>query len=198
LVLPDLLVYGTDERSLRMEALFTAHARSVWAYARRRTDPATADDVVDEVFVVAWRQLDTVPDDVLPWLLACARHALANAQRAERRRTRLFDRVAAEASLRENASEPLDDGLLGAALSTLSVRDRETLLLVAWEGLSSAQAAVVLGCSPQAFRVRSHRARRRLEAALRRADGTVRSGRRRCRGGPTPWIAAMAGRVRSR
>jgi RNA polymerase sigma factor (sigma-70 family) len=164
---------GTDERSLRLEALFAAHARSVWGYARRRTDPATADEVVAEVFVVAWRHLETVPDDVLPWLLACARHALANAERAERRRIRLFHRAAADASLRANASEPLDDGVLGEALSTLSVRDREALLLVAWEGLSSAQAAVVLGCSPQAFRVRNHRARRRLEAALRRADGAV-------------------------
>jgi RNA polymerase sigma-70 factor (ECF subfamily) len=81
---------GTDEPRSRLEALFRAHGRSVRAYARRRADPATADDVLDDVFVVAWRHLDTIPTDALPWLLACARHALSNAQRADRRRARLF------------------------------------------------------------------------------------------------------------
>ena len=39
-------------------------------------------------------------------------------------------------------------------------------MLVAWEGLAPAEAAVVVDCSPEAFRVRLHRARRRLAAAL--------------------------------
>jgi RNA polymerase sigma-70 factor (ECF subfamily) len=41
------------------------------------------------------------------------------------------------------------------------------LLLTAWEGLTTDQAATVLGCSPQAFRVRAHRARRRLMDVMR-------------------------------
>jgi RNA polymerase sigma-70 factor (ECF subfamily) len=48
----------------------------------------------------------------------------------------------------------------------LPERDREVLRLVAWEGLSLAEAAVVLGCSSLACRVRYHRAKTRLAARL--------------------------------
>ena len=48
----------------------------------------------------------------------------------------------------------------------LGERDREALLLVAWEGFSVAEAAVVLGCSRGAFAVRLHRARRKLGQRL--------------------------------
>jgi hypothetical protein len=60
------------ERRLRLERLFSAHGAAVRAYARRRVDPASADDAVSDVFVIAWRRLDDVPDDALPWLLGCA------------------------------------------------------------------------------------------------------------------------------
>jgi RNA polymerase sigma-70 factor (ECF subfamily) len=57
---------------------------------------------------------------------------------------------------------PLED----VALNGLPEADREALMLAAWEGLSAQQAARVLGCSPTAFRIRLHRARRKLEASL--------------------------------
>ncbi|MGH2908584.1 MAG: RNA polymerase sigma factor, partial [Solirubrobacteraceae bacterium] len=63
---------------VRLERPFAAHAPAVRAYALRRTDPVSADDVVMEVFVVACRRLDAVPDGPLPWLLGCARRVLAN------------------------------------------------------------------------------------------------------------------------
>lgn len=68
------------------------------------------------------------------------------------------------------------------AFGRLSGDDREALALVAWDGLTPAKAARSLGCSPVAFRVRLHRARRRLARALqheregeaRRVDLTVK------------------------
>jgi RNA polymerase sigma-70 factor (ECF subfamily) len=60
------------QRRSRLEGLFSAHAGAVRAYARRRVDPVAADDAVSEVFVIAWRRLDDVPDDALPWLLGLA------------------------------------------------------------------------------------------------------------------------------
>jgi RNA polymerase sigma-70 factor (ECF subfamily) len=158
-----------DDRRSRAEALFAAHARAVLAYARRRASAATADDVLSDVFLVAWRRLDDLPADPRPWLLACARTALANHQRADRRRLRLLGRLSATGAA---ASPPIElrDGALAHALAALSERDREVLLLPAWEGLSAERAAAVLGCSPEAFRVRSYRARKRLAAALKSAD----------------------------
>src|ERR1700733_1908946 len=85
-----------EERRLRLEALFIAHADDVLAYAQRRSDAETADDVLSEVFVVAWRRLEEVPADPLPWLLACARRVLANQRRAERRRAAFVDRLSAD------------------------------------------------------------------------------------------------------
>jgi len=148
-----------DDRSARGQALFEAHWREVLAYARRRASHATADDVLSDVFMIAWRRLDDIPADALPWLLACARGALANHRRAERRRLRLLAR------LRPTLADQLpglSDRPLAGALARLGAGDREALLLSAWEGLAAEQAAIVLGCSPQAFRVRLHRARKRL------------------------------------
>ena len=154
------------QRRERLDALFAAHARAVLEYARRRTDHTSAADVLSEVFVVAWRRLEEVPEDALPWLLGCARRVLLNERRSERRRRRLLERLSAERPPNPAAAPRLSDGALAQALAALGERDREALLLTEWEGLSSRQAAAVLGCSLQAFWVRSHRARRRLAAEL--------------------------------
>lgn len=57
-----------------------------------------------------------------------------------------------------------------AALRRLASRDREALLLVAAGGLGTAEAARVLGVSPSAFKMRVHRARRRLTELLEVSD----------------------------
>jgi RNA polymerase sigma factor (sigma-70 family) len=158
---------GHDERRLRLEALFAAHGAAVLAYARRRCDAATAEDVLAEVFVVAWRRLDRMPADALPWLLSCARRVLANERRGERRQLALVTRLATMVP-RATAESAADfgTGRLADALARLSDLDREVLLLVAWEDLSVDRAAVVLGCSPNTFSTRLGRARKRLASAL--------------------------------
>jgi RNA polymerase sigma-70 factor (ECF subfamily) len=153
------------------EAMFRTHVGAVHAYALRRSDAATADDVVADTFLVCWRRFDRVPDDVLPWLYAVARRCLANRLRAGRReRARIAPAAPAPADStadtfeqRARAREVL------AALADLPAKEREALELCAWEGLAPADAAKVVGCTPAAFRVRLHRARRRLAARL---DGT--------------------------
>jgi RNA polymerase sigma-70 factor (ECF subfamily) len=162
------------ERERRLEELHAAHYGAVRAYALRRTDPHAAQEVVAEVFVVAWRRLDDVPTDALPWLFGVARRVLANQRRGAARRDALHDRLAEQAAI-ETPSPPTRDPLdrlagdaahVHAALARLTDRDREALLLVAWEGLEPAVAARAYGCSRATFAVRLHRARRRLAAAL--------------------------------
>ncbi len=150
----------------RLRTLFLTHAPAVLSYARRRSDAAVADDVVSEVFLAAWRRLDDVPEDPLPWLLACARRILANQRRVGRRQRSLQDRLASEASRLTQGDAPGPDPRLLAALDSLQASDRELLLLTAWEDLSIDRAASVLGCSRGTCAVRLHRARRRLAAAL--------------------------------
>ena len=55
---------------------------------------------------------------------------------------------------------------LELALASLRERDREALMLVAWDGLDHRTAAIVMGCTTGSLTVRLHRARRRLAKAL--------------------------------
>jgi DNA-directed RNA polymerase specialized sigma24 family protein len=81
-----------DRDSDRIVELFTAHRADLWPYAVRRLSPEVdPDDVVAEVFAVAWRPLREVPDgpEARPYLFAIARRVVANAERAARRRRAL-------------------------------------------------------------------------------------------------------------
>ena len=83
-------------REDRFRSLFAAHHGAVLAFARRRSNPAHADDIAAETFLVAWRRLDDVPTrpgEALPWLYAVARHTLLNAARSDRRREALAVRI---------------------------------------------------------------------------------------------------------
>lgn len=155
--------HRSDDARARFEALWKCHQRQVLAYALRRTDPATADDVLAETFAVAWRRLADVPSDALPFLLATARRVLANQRRSDQRRAALSERLQTATATGVPA---LPDGTIEAALRQLSQTDVELLLLVAWDGLSGPEAARVVGCGTATVHVRLHRARRRLARAL--------------------------------
>jgi RNA polymerase sigma-70 factor (ECF subfamily) len=132
----------------------------VLAYAASHAGAQRAEDITSETFTIAWRKLDQMPRNALPWLLGIAR----NLVRAARRRTTHF----------ELTDVPADDDFalieLRVALASLSEADQEVLTLIAWHGLGAAEAAQVLGCTTAAFFVRLHRARRRLQAALSTAN----------------------------
>jgi DNA-directed RNA polymerase specialized sigma24 family protein len=162
------------------EAFYTAHFQEIAAYVRRRVPPEDADDVTAQVFTVAWRRFGGVPDppeDRL-WLFGVARNCVADQQRSARRRHRLHVRLSAEVLAGGLAGGPAagpGPGPLGepvaAAISALRSRDREVLLLVLWDGLSQAEAATVLKCSPNAVEHRYRRARSAVRAALGAAYG---------------------------
>ena len=156
-----------DELRRRFEEMYRECEEPVLAYALRRAPAELARDATADAFVAAWRHFQELPDDPLPWLIGATRKTLANQRRAYARQERLTAKLAREplpTSLDAPTGE--QDAVL-RAFSDLSERDREALTLIAWEGLTPAQAARALGCSPVAFRVRLHRARRRLEQALR-------------------------------
>jgi RNA polymerase sigma-70 factor (ECF subfamily) len=146
----------------RFEEIYAAHREAVESYVRRRAPASLVDDVVSETFLVCLRKLDRVPLEPLPWLYAVARKTLANQRRKLARETGQEAVLAVE-------PEPIGDGALAEAFGRLSERDREVLRLVAWEGLSLGEAAVVLGCSALACRVRYHRAKTRLAERLEHA-----------------------------
>jgi len=154
----------------RFEELFQQQHQAVSNYARRRAGAGLAEDVVAETFLVAWRRLDDVPVDALPWLLGVARRTLSTQQRSVRRQTALAEKLAADIRapiIDTSASSELDIAV-AEALVRLRPRDREAITLIAWDDLTPAQAAVALGQSRAAFRVRFHRAKLRLRKELAR------------------------------
>lgn len=162
------------KRAERFEQLFREGYPLVRAYALRRAAPDVAQDVVADTFLVAWRRLDDVPADALPWLYATARRVLANQRRSAARGVALAQRLGVTAGA--GSSVDLGDSVADAelvrlALDRLSDLSREALMLVAWEGLDGARAARAAGCSKAAFAVRLHRARAQLAGALASLEG---------------------------
>jgi RNA polymerase sigma factor (sigma-70 family) len=155
----------SDSRE-QFEHVYQDCYEAVYRYAARRVAPEAIQDVVSDTFLTAWRRFGELSGEPLPWLLGIARRSAANHRRSGARRDALRERLVTEPT--PDASEPLNDcdPRVNAALSTLTQRDREALMLVAWDGLEHRVAATVMGCSTGAFTVRVHRARRRLERAL--------------------------------
>jgi RNA polymerase sigma factor (sigma-70 family) len=168
---------GHEVAQARFTRLYREQGRAILAYALRRVaDPEDAADVVAETFLVAWRRFDDVPlgDGARLWLYGVARMVLNNAQRSERRRTRLGARLA-ESLRTEIATHAAPSGEAAEvlrAMGELGAEDRELLMLVSWEDLSPAEAAQVLGLSALATRSRLHRARRRLRVVLAERSST--------------------------
>jgi RNA polymerase sigma-70 factor (ECF subfamily) len=155
------------DRRLRYEAVFREAYEPLQRYARRRTDPVTADDVVADTLLVVWRRLDDVPDgSVLPWCYGIARRCLANRRRGEVRQLNVVNRLLGE---RPDDAPPVDP-VLEAALDELDTDDREIVRLWAWEQLPPREIAVVLGISANAAAIRVHRAKGRLVDAVQRKN----------------------------
>jgi RNA polymerase sigma-70 factor (ECF subfamily) len=152
----------------RFSALFRDTYGAVRRYAHHRgLSGADADDLVADVFTVAWRKLDRVPvDDPLPWLFAVARNHWRNHLRRTERERNLLARVSVDVDAPEPDVTTITADEIRRALDVLADNDREILKLVAWDGLGPHRAAVALGITPRAARVRLHRARSRLAAAL--------------------------------
>lgn len=163
------------DRNAVVEALFAAHYEAVMRYARRRTSQlADAEEAVAQTFVVAWRRLEDMPapDERLSWLYGVARRVLLNQRRGAVRRQRLHERLRTAStgdSPRLSALPRVLD-----AMAHLSDADRDILRLVAWEELSHAEIATVLGISPNAVAIRMHRARARLDRRLSATDAGVK------------------------
>ena len=153
-------------REERFTALASLVAEPLRRYVGRRADPDTAQDVLADTLVVLWRRLEDVPaDDPLPWCYAVTRGCLANATRSAHRQRRLVERLTLVQS-RASLEPALDDADLYDALGRLSDQDRELVRLWAWEQLAPQEIAVVLGVTPNAARIRLHRARAKLGQLL--------------------------------
>jgi RNA polymerase sigma-70 factor (ECF subfamily) len=157
-----------DSRRDRFEEVAPGLIEPLRRFLARRTDPATAEDVLAETLLVCWRRAEDLPDEPLPWAYGVARNCLRNAERTTRRQERVAARIMAVDPPRETETEPEPEGdvRVREALSRLRPAEADLLRLWAWEQLEPAEIAVVLGITPNAASVRLYRARGKLEDEL--------------------------------
>jgi RNA polymerase sigma factor (sigma-70 family) len=155
--------------------LWVDHHEDVVRFVARRASPDVVDDVVSETYLVAWRRVDDVPTDARPWLFGVARNVLATQVRTHGRWRALGVRLEQQPSAEHEGADDaaVERADLRRAWELLDPADREVIALVAWDGLTTTQAASVLGCRPSTFSVRLTRARKRLLAFSEVPSGTA-------------------------
>jgi RNA polymerase sigma-70 factor (ECF subfamily) len=164
--------WPADHRS-RFDLIWRSHRLEVLAYCVRRVSAVDAEDACAETFLVAWRRIDAVPapPDTRLWLYGTARRVLANQWRSVSRRSRLDEK------LRSIGMSPVPDHAVLVvqraedrevleAVRALAAKDREIVLLDAWEELSREEIASTMGMTRAAVDQRIHRAYKRLARML--------------------------------
>jgi len=161
-----------DASRAKLRGAFDAHYEAISRYCHRRLPAGDANDAAAQVFAVAWRKIDQMPDGeaALPWLYGVARYEVSSLRRTTRRRRNLQEKLDGQARHPDPGPEMVvvhssEQSELMAALRTLRPGDQEVLRLRALEGLAMSEIAVALGCSVEAAKKRSARAMRRLQRA---------------------------------
>jgi RNA polymerase sigma-70 factor (ECF subfamily) len=162
---------------LRFAVIFDRHVDAVRRFVTRRLGASATDDVVSEAFRVAFERraaFEPTAPSALPWLYGIAGNLV---RRHHRDHSRWLSALARTHGRRDVAIDPLldaadrvdaagDRAALVDALVHLADHEREVLLLVAWEQLTPAEAADVLGIPAATARTRLHRARQHIRAVL--------------------------------
>jgi len=162
----DLAARGDEAAFARLVA---AHHASMARVAYAITgDPATAADVVQVAWSIAWKRLRTLrdPGSIRPWLVAIA----ANEARQVLRRRRHREIVDLSAVIEvASGGDPADRIMavdLARALRGIPPDDRALLALRFVGGLDSGEIAAQLGLSPSGVRSRLARVIERLRKEL--------------------------------
>ncbi len=148
--------------------LYEDTSQDLLAFLLRRC--RTAEDAADclaESYRIAWETRTRIPagHEARPWLFGVARNIARQTHRGETRRTATTSALATAAERWYTPSRP-EDSALTAALSELSPVDQEIITMIAADGLPPREVAAILGLSPNAVRIRAHRAREKLRVLL--------------------------------
>ncbi|KOG75444.1 MULTISPECIES: RNA polymerase sigma factor [Streptomyces] len=162
-----------------MAALYDRHAG--WLHARltrRCADPELVREVLQDTFVTAWRSAaGHRGQEAGGWLWTIAARRLVDARRAQERTARVAGPLpeqessgrcesAAAPSAEDRVLAGLEYGDVGTALDRISPELREVLRATVVDGLSTREAARLLGIPEGTVKSRARRARAELREAL--------------------------------
>lgn len=144
--------------------------------ARRISNPADVEDIVQWVFLQMHRHLGRIkaPEAIHAWLYRTARRAIADHYRSGIRRREVLSGDAADLEALHAAAEQGEDAdtrrevadCLAPVVASLGPADREAIVLTELQGLRIADAASRSGVSLSGMKSRVQRARRKLREAI--------------------------------
>lgn len=152
-------------QSAEFSTLIATYGEALLRYFARRVLRDDVEDLTADVLATAWVKRQEIPAGFeLPWLYRTAGFVLAN----HRRKIRAIptDDVPEEPAHNDPSLQVIEEDSVRRALATLSTKDRELLLLAAWEELDGEQLARALGMSRGGAASALSRARSRFSAAL--------------------------------
>lgn len=153
--------------------LYRRHVTSVWQRAHRLTgSSASADDLTAMAFLTVWRHKEDLileHESAWPWLCTVVSNLARNEFRRTQRWRQVLSRIPVETTTGDHAQQIADavtsqDRLceVRAAVDQLPPSEREAVRLCLLDGMSTAEAAVLLGVAEVSVRSRISRARGRL------------------------------------
>jgi len=164
----------------RFAEIFDRHAHAVFRFLGRRIGPDDAGDLLGDVFLAAFetrRRYDGRYVSALPWLYGVASNLLGKYFRRRASELGMLERMAG----RQELNDPADAVIasvdahmqlrsMAKLLEELPARERDVLLLHAWEDLTYDEIASALGIPVGTVRSRLNRVRQRLCAAMDEID----------------------------
>jgi len=160
-------VGARDAAALR--SLYDRHAPWVTARLTRRcADPAIVEEVVQDTFLAVWHGAGRYrgQGEVAAWIWGIAIRRLIDRLRTHRSASRLVGQPAVEPSAEELVLLGIEHGDLASAMDRLSPELRAVIQATALDGLTTREAAQLLGIPRGTVKTRLMRARRELREAL--------------------------------
>jgi RNA polymerase sigma-70 factor (ECF subfamily) len=160
---------SSDEALIR--ALYEEHGGALLAYATRLTgDRATAEDVLQETLIRAWRHAESLTEasgSIRGWLFTVARNIVTDKMRAKAARpVEVAQSPTTVPVERDHAEQVVDSIVALEALEHLSEEHRSVLVEIYFQGRSVAETAEVLGIPAGTVKSRSHNAMKNLRELL--------------------------------
>ena len=169
---PSAELPGDPDAAIRQ--LYSHYAKALYGYVEQFCpDRASADDIVQETLIRAWRHLPQLSVDdrpVRPWLYRVARNLLIDANRAAQARPMSAPEQSAEIATDSGLDEVLDRQLISAALQHLSPAHQSVLVETFYRGETMATVARELGIPHGTVRSRLHYALDALRQHLEEQD----------------------------
>ena len=146
--------------------LYQRYARMVHGLLLARVGPTDADDLVQEVFLIAWRRLEGLRDPAAfgGWLAAIARNRAID----HLRRRQPVEELPGHLAAADTTAARVEALAVLALIRTLPEAYRETLVLRLVEGMSGPEIAGRTGLTPASVRVNLHRGMKLLREKLQR------------------------------